>query len=126
MGSSSSSSSSSSGEDGKWKNQIYFDPKADQPGEGYLISDSELQQKFKELIDVKERIQKVWIYTHPLYTLQLTQLLMFHAYVVLETDTWYWSVEKNSEGITIQRSKTLEYVRGKYRRRDRRKSINES
>jgi hypothetical protein len=38
---------------------------------------------------------------------------------VLETSDWWWSIEKNTEGITIQRSKHITYVRDNYRRNKR-------
>lgn len=39
--------------------------------------------------------------------------------MVFETDKWWWSIEKNSEGITIQRSKKKDFVKDHYRRKKR-------
>jgi hypothetical protein len=47
------------------------------------------------------------------------QNLLHHAYIVFETDRWWWSIEKNELGVTIQRSKKLKFVRDKFRRQDR-------
>ena len=41
---------------------------------------------------------------------------MYHAYIVFKTKDWYWSIEKNNAGVTIQRSKEIEHVRDKYYR----------
>lgn len=121
MGSSGSKSSSGSSGCGEWKNQIYFDPESDSAnGNHYFISDNELKEKLSQLINTQERIEKIWIFSHRLYEWQLYQgMMMYHAFVVLETNEWYWSIEKNNEGITIQRSKNWSYVKGKYRRKSR-------
>jgi hypothetical protein len=46
-----------------------------------------------------------------------------HAYIVFKTQSWWWSIEKNEAGITIQRSKQIEFVRDKYRRMKRPESF---
>lgn len=37
--------------------------------------------------------------------LQLTQLFLNHQFLILETKNWWWSIEKDGEGIVVQRSK---------------------
>jgi hypothetical protein len=39
---------------------------------------------------------------------------MHHAFIVFKTDKWWWSIEKNGEGVTIARAQRLENVRDKY------------
>jgi len=96
MGSSSSKSSSVSGGNGEWTGKLYFDPEADKScGASYHVEDGELRAKMKEVIDSTERIIRVEIYRHPLYSFQLTDALMYHSFVVFETDDWWWSIEKN-------------------------------
>ena len=117
MGSSSSTSGGKSGEE--WKSKIYFDPEADSSkGAEYQITDDELRTRMNELID-NETIRKIFVYKVSLYGWQLTNMIMFHAFVLIETDKWWWSIEKNSEGITIQRSKKLKFVKDCYRRESR-------
>ena len=114
MGSSNSTSGKGSGE---WRSRVYFDPESDKSsGSHYFLSDAKLRTRLEELIECDEEIQNIWVYSHPLYEWQLTAILMYHAFVVLETDKWWWSIEKNDEGITIQRSKYLEFVKERYRR----------
>ena len=92
----SSSSKSSSGGNGEWTAKLYFDPEADKSkGPSYFIEDGELRSKMKEVIDPTEKIIGVQIYRHPLSSIQITNLLMYHAFVVFETDGWWWSIEKN-------------------------------
>jgi len=110
-------SNSTSGSGGGYTKKLYFDPEADsQYGDKFLISDEELRQKMETLIDVEEVIKCVFIYRHPLYSYQLTDSLLFHAFVVFETETWWWSIEKNNQNVTIQRSKKLDSVLHNYQR----------
>ena len=108
----------------KYKKELYFDPEADSStGADYFISDGELRSTLREVIDTTEKIDEVRYYTNPLSEIQYTKYLLHHAYIVLETDKWWWSIEKNSERVTIQRSKKLKYVRDKYQRKDRTTSL---
>ena len=56
--------------------ELYFDPEADKPGEGYCITDAELRTRLKDLMDASEIIIRVEIYRGPLYWWQLTDRLM--------------------------------------------------
>ena len=63
------------------------------------------------LVDVEEKINHVWVYTTPLNGWQLSHAILYHAYVVLETNKYFWSLEKNSEELVLQRSKNAIYVK---------------
>ena len=107
----------------EWKAEIYFDPESDKSsGPDHRITDAELRQRLKELIDVDEEIQNISVYKEDLWDWQVSRLMAYHTFVLLETDSWWWSIEKNDEGITIQRSKKWEYVAKQYRRKERRNS----
>ena len=118
MGSSiSPSPSPSPGLNGKkWKSKTYFNPQATNVigGEQYEITDKELNKKMKELID-NEMIKKIFVHKVSLYKWQSTNFIMYHAFVVIQTDKWWWSIEKNTEGITIQRSRKKKFVQDIYR-----------
>ena len=107
------------GKGGAWTCQLYFDPNADKPGTGNFYTDPELKTKLKDFIGENEVILKVSYFKHPLYPTQVTAALMHHAFVVFETDHWWWSIEKNDEGISIQRAKKKTNVRDKYRQERR-------
>uniref|UniRef100_A0A7M6DNU9 Uncharacterized protein n=1 Tax=Clytia hemisphaerica TaxID=252671 RepID=A0A7M6DNU9_9CNID len=99
---------------GKWSGKLYFDSDASGKSDdtaGYYITDEKLQVTLKHLIRTDEKINHVWIYTTPLFKNQWSHVIMYHAYVVMETNTHWWSLEKNSENLVLQRSKTLEYVK---------------
>ena len=74
-------------------------------------------QQFKEILedyDISEKIDEVRYYTNPLYRWQRSKYFIHHAFIVFKTDKWWWSIERNGEGVTIQRSQHLENVRDKY------------
>lgn len=102
---------------GEWKNVLYFDPRADlTEDKGYLISDEELRNRLTHLEGANEKIDQVFIYTNPIFSLQITQIMIYHAFIIFKTKSWWWSIEKYTDGITIQRSKKLESVRDFCRR----------
>ena len=100
-----------------WSGTLYFDPNSDSRTEhGHSIEHLELIATMKRLIDGTQKIKVVSMYTVPLSSGQQTQAPLYHAFVVLETDGWYWSIEKNCQGITIQRSRKEMYVKDYHRR----------
>ena len=100
--------------------KIYFAAESDKFTEPiHFYKATELRDKLRELVDDNEEIRNVRIYWHPIYEWQLTALFMYHPFVVLETNQWWWSLEKTSEGVTIQRSKLKEHVINHYRQKNR-------
>lgn len=69
----------------------------------------------------KECIRSIAVYKCPLYDNQLIQLLDNHQFVVLQTDNCWYSIEKNSHFIQMQRSNHIENVQC-YIRKDRRRT----
>ena len=75
--------------------KLYFDPEADSSkGSHYYITDGELREKLKELVDDSEKVTEVRVYTHLLTNLQVTKDIWHHAFVVFLTYKWWWSIEK--------------------------------
>lgn len=108
----SSSNSKGAKRGNNWEYQVYFDPESDKcRGRCYNISDDSLISAMSELIDYRENITDIWVYRCPLSAWQLTQVFFNHQFVVLETNDWWWSIEKNSKEIVIQRSKDKSWVR---------------
>lgn len=117
---SSKSKSSSKGTTEGWTSKIYFDPESDESrGTTYSITDDELRTKMTELVDPEEKIIEVFIYKIPLNESQWTNLLLNHQFIVFETGCFWWSIEKNDEGLTVQRSKHLNAVLRRYRQKPR-------
>ena len=104
-----------------WTYKIYFYPRADKydGGPAVPISDEELIEKLSTQVDVDEDIVKVYVYKSALVTFQLTKAILCHMFVVFETVDWWWSIEKNAQGITLQRSTSRNDVKKKYRQEDR-------
>ena len=64
-----------------------------------------------EGIDRSEILQKMWLYKRPLTEWQLTQLVCNHQFVVIDSSRWYWSIERDSEKLLLQRNKRLSVVK---------------
>ncbi|EFX78244.1 hypothetical protein DAPPUDRAFT_320721 [Daphnia pulex] len=98
---------------------LYFDPEADSStGRDFFITAADLR-KGVESLGKSDNILEVRYYTNPLYGVQVTQLVLHHAFIVFLTERAWWSIERNELGVTIQRSKKIEFVRDKFRRQDR-------
>ena len=68
-------------------------------------------------------IEFVWQYQCPLWQWQLTQYVFNHQFIVLKTKSTYWSLEKNSDGITIQKNTSENKVKDVIRTHQRPKNI---
>ena len=99
---------------GDWTREVYFDYNADQDGIGIYYTDPELRTELAARVGKNEVIYGIKYFKHPLSASQVRAALLHHAFVVFETEAWWWSIEKNEEGITIQRAKQLKNVRDKY------------
>lgn len=91
-----------------WTETLYFHPEADKKVKTF--SHEKLKSEFKLQIEANEVMEKIWVYTHKLFQAQLTEALLFHAFVVIKTRKWWYSIEKDQEGIIIQRSTDKEAV----------------
>lgn len=136
MGSSSSRLDSSSG-GGVYTFRLFFYDVLDNESaaKDYSMKDQMLVT-FQKLIDVSEVILCVMYYTNPLSGWQVYKSAVspdgpeslqgkrnvHHAYIVFGTDKWWWSIEKNTACVAIQRSKQSELVSDMYRRMDRKTS----
>ena len=106
------------------RQQFYFDPDVNltEPPRyaDCIMTNYELRQLLQNKVDdVSDKIQEVRYYTHPLNNWQMTKYLLHHAFIVLKTENWFWSIEKDEGGITVQRSKQLENVRDKCQKQNR-------
>ena len=80
-----------------WGSTILFDPHSDESrGTVHKINDDSLIEDMSDLIDASEMIKRIWVYKHPLFPWQFTQLFLCHQFVLIETNTWWWSIEKTA------------------------------
>ena len=110
-----------------YQKKVFFLPLANEPGSGELlhISHGELKTRLFGYITEYDAISRVSVYTHNLYSVLPTGVILYHAFVLLETTSgWFWSVEKNDEGVFVQRSKNLFAVREFLRHKERPSIIN--
>ncbi|XP_045028036.1 uncharacterized protein LOC123471157 [Daphnia magna] len=109
---------------GDFKCKLYFYPTVDEPTadetdtSDYWITDQELREKLSELIDTDEEDPKcVRLQQSALYSAVDKQQALPRVHYN-GNEQLRWSIEKNTEGITIQRSKKLESVRDMYQRKE--------
>lgn len=62
-------------------------------------------------IDDSEKLKEMRLYKVPLVEWQLTQVVFNHQFVVIDSSSWWWSIERDSEKILLQRSKFPYVVR---------------
>ena len=93
-------------------NEISGLKQQDEDSDGYefLIENDALQDTMDLLIDGSEMIENIWVFKCPLFFWQFSQLFLCHQFVVMKTAKWWWSIEKNSGEILIQRSKHFAYT----------------
>ena len=61
-------------------------------------------------MNIQDPILQIEEYEVPLYRWQLISFDLHHSFIMLETRDWYWSLEKTSEAIIVQRSKHKDRV----------------
>ena len=107
---------------GEYSFMLYYDPQADKlTGAAYEISHKELQKKAREHFREYDPIQSVEICRHPL---PLTgtpgeEFYAYHAFVIIKSEKYWYSIEKNKEGIILQRSQHKDCVMDKLKREKR-------
>ena len=102
----------------QWQSQLMMD--WGKMGE-IKFNDADLRILMLDDNFTKECIRSIAVYKCPLYDNQLIQLLDNHQFVVLQTDNCWYSIEKNSHFIQMQRSNRIENVQC-YIRKDRRRT----
>lgn len=117
---------SASSKDGKeirncWDGKIYFDPGPHLSNwNRYFITEEELKTVSRKYVKDDDVIETIWHFKCDLLEWQITHVLTYHAYIILQTGNYYWSIERNKQGVTIQRSTKMSFIKDKYRRLDRR------
>ena len=107
------------GSGGSWNYSLHvvFIPKADNKNQNIEVSIFTKRNSIKllDLEGVNEKIVYAEKCKNPLFRWQLTSFLLNHVIVVFQTPSWFWSIEKNDEGIILQQSKNPESVKYYYR-----------
>ena len=104
----------------QWQSQLMMD--WGELGE-IKFNDADLRSLMLDDNFTKEYIRSIAVYKCPLYDNQLIQLLDNHQFVVLQTDNCWYSIEKNSHFIQMQRSDHIENVQCYLRKHCRRTPI---
>ena len=107
---------------GKWTAKVIFYSESSGSGQVRQIADKDLIHTLDQWIgasDLKEQILYIRTCRTPLSEKQLTSLLFYHEFVVFSTSSFYYSIEKNGEGIHIQRSRNGDNVLNRFNREKR-------
>ncbi|KAH3802641.1 hypothetical protein DPMN_156319 [Dreissena polymorpha] len=76
------------------------------------------------IVGANKDIVNVWAYKVPLTDMQLTKFILYHMFIVFETqDHMWWSIEKHTDGISLQRSRVCSAVRDSYKHNPRKPPI---
>ena len=88
----------------KYTGKFYFVPEADNPvGDTFLMDNGQFFEFVSQMPDRREKVVRVYQCKNHLSL--ATSMLPRHKFVVLETENgWWWSLEKNTQTITVQRS----------------------
>ena len=93
-----------------WTGKLYFDENTDEPAAeaGHELNAEQLVQRLNELA-VDEKILKVEMWKEPLFHAMpnVSFYPMFHAIFLVQTEEWWWSIEKNSKRLIMQRSRVM-------------------
>ena len=100
----------------QWQALVFYDSESSGSGSTYTIADCDLVETLERLCELSEEIYAVTTYITPLSKWQVTKFLLHHEFALFETNKWWWTIEKDGEGIHIQRSKDIENVRDKFNR----------
>jgi hypothetical protein len=111
----------------KWYPQVIFVAKAHKSGIGYHLTDDDLRQNMEKLTETSEKILNLWVYTSPLADVGQEVEIFFHAFVQFYTNKYSYSIEKQQDGIYIQRSgrEQLEHVKDRFLTKKRNTPIKE-
>ena len=64
-----------------------------------------------EGIDYSEELRQMELYKTPLRDWQLTQLVLSHQFVLINSRSWWWTIERNNKHLLLQRNRKYEVVR---------------
>lgn len=102
---------------GQWQDRLlYIDYEEDKK---VYFSHDDIRYLIPQYIDLSENIKYVRAFKTKLMSWQYSQLLFYHMFVVFSTETRFYSIEKNSEVIMLQRSKSLQTLKQRYNFGDR-------
>ena len=104
---------------GLWQSQLVIDL----GGSEVSFYDDDLRRLMPFQNFTHENIRNIEVYKCPLNDFQPIQLLDNHQFVILGTDYWWYSIEKNDHCIYMQRRKCIDDVRCYIRNRCRRTPI---
>ena len=86
---------------------LHFNLNRENNDDWVTIHHDDLIQESKKLkLDTEpHKIRRIQVYETPLSSVQLSAKFLFHSFTIMETDSWYYSIETSKMNITMQRAK---------------------
>ncbi|KAE9546932.1 hypothetical protein FO519_009856, partial [Halicephalobus sp. NKZ332] len=112
-------SRSSGSKGGDWTDNLVFIDYEDHKPTKTTLNEEKLLNDFEKLKANEEEILKAKIWKYPLWKLQVIFGGLWHEYTVVKSTNWYWSFEKQMDGIYVQRSREITDVKDKLNGKDR-------
>lgn len=91
---------------GNWKNELAVE---DGQRISFILTQNSLREQLCRL-DHAEQLRKIWLFKRPLKKGQYTQIIYNHQFVVIESIQSYWSLEKNSDRLFVQKNQSFRMV----------------
>ena len=108
----SSSSLGSASTGGEFTKMLHYYPEVSDNREPIKMTITDLRTESNMLVNTTVKIEHVFYYINPLLSWQIEDRIMHHAFIVFRTsDGYWWSIEKNTKGIILQRSIIESFVR---------------
>ena len=92
-----------------WTGELVFytGSKYDHLSHGSLVE----EMNGHEGIDYSEELRQMELYKTPLRDWQLTQLVLSHQFVLIDSRSWWWTIERNNKCLLLQRNRKYDVVR---------------
>jgi hypothetical protein len=86
---------------------LHFDPEVEnRTVSAVTLYHSNLLQGFDQVVGTKpDPILRIWVYESPLGSWQISAKFLFHSFIVIETERWFYSIETSEKNISMERSK---------------------
>ena len=86
---------------------LHFEPMVENGSVPHVtLYHSNLLQGFDKVVGPEpDPILRIWVYESPLSSWQLSAKFLFHSFIIIQTKSWFYSIETSEKNISMQRSK---------------------
>lgn len=93
---------------GNWKNELAVE---DGQRISFILTQDSLREELcrLDMTNHADKLQKIWLFKRPLEG-YYTQFFYNHQFVVIESTQSYWSLEKNTDRLLLQKNQSFDMV----------------